>query len=80
MQIVIQNLPQSIQEDDVRGLVGTHLPITTVTLTPNQDETMGAVVDLEISHLRALELADTIKGRLYQGQPLRAWAPAMPWA
>ena len=78
MRIVIANLPADVTEDGIREALSSFAPVDKIKLV-KESGTPSAVIDTEITRAAAEALAKRITGRMYQGNALRAWVPAMDW-
>jgi hypothetical protein len=78
MRIMIGNLPDDATEEGVREALSAFVPVESVRLFV-EGGAPTAMIDTEMGQLQAEALCRRIQGRLYQGKPLNAWIPAMPW-
>jgi hypothetical protein len=77
MQIVIQNLPQDVSEDEIREALrpftSAENPVKIALIKEGGKPT--ALIDMETSRVGAGALAARIDGHIYKGQRLHAWVP-----
>jgi RNA recognition motif-containing protein len=78
MRILIGNLPDDVDEDSIRDALSPFAPVEAIKLV-HESGAPTALIELETTRTEAQQLADRIRGRLYQGKPLNAWVPAMDW-
>jgi hypothetical protein len=78
MRIVVANLPDDVSEEGIRTALSPFAPVDKIKLV-KESGTPSAVIDMEITRLKADALAKRINGRMYQGRELRAWVPVMDW-
>ena len=78
MRIVVANLPDDVSEEGIRAALSPFAPVDKIKLV-KESGTPSAVIDMEITRLKADALAKRINGRMYQGRELRAWVPVMDW-
>ena len=78
MRIVIGNLPDDVQEDDIRQALSVFAPIETIKLF-KESGTPTALIEMEMTRTDAQTLAKRIHGRIFQGRPLNAWVPRVEW-
>jgi len=78
MRIVIGNLPDDVDEDGIREALSPFAPVESIQLV-HESGAPTALIDIEVPRSHAEQLANRIRGRLYQGKPLNAWVPTMDW-
>ena len=78
MRIVVANLPDDVSEEGIRAALSPFAPVEKIKLV-KESGTPSAVIDMEMTRLKAEALAKRINGRMYQGRELRAWVPVMDW-
>ena len=78
MRIVVANLPDDVSEEGIRTALSPFAPVDKIKLV-KESGTPSAVIDMEMTRLKADALAKRINGRMYQGRELRAWVPVMDW-
>ena len=78
MRIVIGNLPDDVDEEGIRDALSPFAPVETIKLV-HDSGAPTAVIDMETTRPHAEQLANRIRGRVYQGKPLNAWVPTMDW-
>jgi RNA recognition motif len=78
MRIVVANLPDDVSEEGIRAALSPFAPVDKIKLV-KESGTPSAVIDMEMTRLKADALAKRINGRMYQGRELRAWVPVMDW-
>jgi hypothetical protein len=78
MRIVVANLPDDVAEEKIREALSPFAPVEKIKLA-RESGTPSAVIEMEMTRPQAEALAKRITGPMYQGQPLRAWVPAMGW-
>ena len=78
MRIVVANLPDDVSEEGIREALSPFAPVDKIKLV-KESGTPSALIDMEMTRLKADALAKRINGRLYQGRELRAWVPVMDW-
>jgi RNA recognition motif. (a.k.a. RRM, RBD, or RNP domain) len=78
MRIVIGNLPADVDEEGIREALSVFAPVETISLV-HESGAPTAVIELDTTRPHAEQLAQRIRGRLFQGQALTAWIPTMSW-
>jgi hypothetical protein len=78
MRIMIGNLPADAAEESLREALAAFVPVESVRLFV-EGGAPTAMIETDMGQLQADALCRRIQGRLYQGRPLNAWVPAMPW-
>jgi len=78
MRIVIGNLPDDVSEESIQEALSPFAPVENIKLV-HESGAPTAIIELETTRPHAENLANRIRGRLYQGKPLNAWVPTMDW-
>ena len=78
MRIVIGNLPDDVDQEDIRDALSPFAPVEAIQLVDDSGAPT-AVIEMDTTRAHAEQLANRIRGRLYQGKPLNAWVPTMDW-
>jgi len=78
MRIVIGNLPDDVDEEEIRDALSPFAPVDAIKLI-KESGAPAAIIEMSMTHEQGEALARRIQGRLFQGQALRAWVPAMDW-
>ena len=78
MRIVIGNLPDDVDEEGIRDALSPFAPVEAIKLV-HDSGAPTALIEMETTRPHAEQLADRIRGRLYQGRALNAWVPTMDW-
>ena len=78
MRIVIGNLPDDVDEEGIRDALSPFAPVEAIKLV-HDSGAPTALIEMETTRPHAEQLAERIRGRLYQGRALNAWVPTMDW-
>lgn len=74
MQIVIENLPRDISEEEMREALSPFAPVDKIALV-KEGNMPGALIEIDTTRADAEALALRIDGHLHKGQRLHAWVP-----
>lgn len=78
MRIVVGGLPDHVTEEGIRNALSPFAPVEAISLAHDSGKPV-AVIDLELPREDCEALVRRIHGRLYHGNMLTAWMPAMDW-
>jgi len=67
-----------VDEEGIRDALSPFAPVDAIKLV-HESGAPTAVIDMETTRAHAEQLAQRIRGRLYQGKALNAWVPTMDW-
>ena len=78
MRIVIGNLPEDVDEEGIRDALSPFAPVEAIKLV-HDSGAPTALIEMDTTRAHAEQLANRIRGRVYQGKALNAWGPTMDW-
>jgi hypothetical protein len=74
MRIIIENLHRDVSEDEIREALRPFTPVDNIKLI-REGSMPAALIEIQMTHAEAAELAMRLDGHLYKGRRLHAWVP-----